>query len=140
MKNIIDKLTNWYLTKSSLPYWCILLMDSLALMVSGLFTYWLFHRTLVMFDLRFAVFYTLLIYWVFALVGFRTFRTYAGVVRYSSFVDLMRVAMGGVVSLALSLIYAFVMHKMNITDGNGGHLRFGDADDVGTARAGEDGL
>ena len=115
MKNIIDKLTNWYLTKSSLPYWCILLMDSLALMVSGLFTYWLFHRTLVMFDLRFSVVYTLLIYWVFALVGFRMFRTYAGVVRYSSFVDLMRVAMGGVVSLALSLIYAFVMHKMNIT-------------------------
>ena len=115
MKNIIDKLTNWYLTKSSLPYWCILLMDSLALMVSGLFTYWLFHRTLVMFDLRFEVVYTLLIYWVFALVGFRTFRTYAGVVRYSSFVDLMRVAMGGVVSLALSLIYAVVMHKMNIT-------------------------
>ena len=115
MKNIIDKLTNWYLTKSSLPYWCILLMDSLALMVSGLFTYWLFHRTLVMFDLRFEVVYTLLIYWVFALVGFRMFRTYAGVVRYSSFVDLMRVAMGGVVSLALALIYAFVMHKMNIT-------------------------
>ena len=115
MKNIIDKLTNWYLTKSSLPYWCILLMDSMALMVSGLFTYWLFHRTLVMFDLRFEVVYTLLIYWVFALVGFRMFRTYAGVVRYSSFVDLMRVAMGGVVSLALSLIYAVVMHKMNIT-------------------------
>ncbi len=115
MKNIIDRLTNWYLTKSSLPYWCILLMDSLALMVSGLFTYWLFHRTLVMFDLRFEVVYTLLIYWVFALVGFRMFRTYAGVVRYSSFVDLMRVAMGGVVSLALSLIYAFVMHEMNIT-------------------------
>ena len=115
MKNIIDKLTNWYLTKSSLPYWCILLMDSLALMVSGLFTYWLFHRTLVMFDLRFEVIYTLLIYWAFALVGFRMFRTYAGVVRYSSFVDLMRVAMGGVVSLALSLIYAVVMHKLNIT-------------------------
>ena len=115
MKNIIDKLTNWYLTKSSLPYWCILLMDSLALMASGLFTYWLFHRTLVMFDLRYKVIYTLLIYWVFALVGFRMFRTYAGVVRYSSFVDLMRVAMGGVVSLALSLIYAFVMHKMNVT-------------------------
>ena len=115
MKNLIDKLKNWYLTKSSLPYWCILLMDSLALLLSGLFTYWVFHRTLVMFDLRFAVVYTLLIYWVFALVGFRTFRTYAGVVRYSSFVDLMRVAMGGVVSLALSLIYAFVMHMMNIT-------------------------
>lgn len=115
MKNIIDRLTNWYLTKSSLPYWCILLMDSLALMVSGLFTYWVFHRTLVMFDLRFAVIYTLLIYWVFALVGFRMFRTYAGVVRYSSFVDLMRVAMGGVVSLALALVYAYVMHKMNIT-------------------------
>ena len=115
MKNIIDKLTNWYLTKSSLPYWCILLMDSLALMVSGLFTYWLFHRTLVMFDLRFEVVYTLLIYWVFALVGFRMFRTYAGVVRYSSFVDLMRVAMGGVVSLALALFYAYVMHKLNIT-------------------------
>ena len=115
MVKLLDKLGNWYLTKSALPYWCILLSDSLALLLSGLFTYWVFHRTLVMFDLRFAVVYTLLVYIAFGWVGFRLFRTYAGVMRYSSFVDLMRVAMGSVVSLVLALVYAVVMHKLNIT-------------------------
>ena len=43
---------------------------------------------------------------VFNLIGFRIFHTYAGVVRYSSFVDLRRIAY----AMAVSCVIAEVMH------------------------------
>ena len=43
---------------------------------------------------------------VFNLIGFRIFHTYAGVVRYSSFVDLRRIAY----AMAVSCVIAVVMH------------------------------
>jgi FlaA1/EpsC-like NDP-sugar epimerase len=51
----------------------------------------------------------MLIYTVFAVVGFRAFRTYSGIVRYSSFVDLLRVAYGSSLSLGLALIYSLIL-------------------------------
>ena len=41
MKNPFKKLI-WYFTKNALPYWCVLLLDFLLLMVGGVFTYWIF--------------------------------------------------------------------------------------------------
>ena len=105
----LDKLVNWYFTKNSLPYWCVLILDSVILFLSGLFVFWLFNRTLEMVEFRFEVIYTMLIYVLFGWIGFRMFRTYAGVVRYSSFVDLMHVAMGCTVSLVPAVAYSYLM-------------------------------
>ena len=105
----LDKLVNWYFTKNSLPYWCVLILDSMILFLSGLFVFWLFNRTLEMVAFRFEVIYTMLIYVLFGWIGFRMFRTYAGVVRYSSFVDLMHVAMGCTVSMVPAVAYSYLM-------------------------------
>ena len=105
----LDKLVNWYFTKNSLPYWCVLILDSVILFLSGLFVFWLFNRTLEMVEFRFEVIYTMLIYVLFGWIGFRMFRTYAGVVRYSSFVDLMHVAMGCTVSMVPAVAYSYLM-------------------------------
>ena len=105
----LDKLVNWYFTKNSLPYWCVLILDSVILFLSGLFVFWLFNRTLEMVAFRFEVIYTMLIYVLFGWIGFRMFRTYAGVVRYSSFVDLMHVAMGCTVSMVPAVAYSYLM-------------------------------
>ena len=110
----LDKLFNWYFTKNSLPYWCVLLLDCVVLFLSGLFVYWLFNRTLGLFELRFQVIYTMLVYVMFGVVGFRLFRTYSGVVRYSSFVDLMRVAFGSGVSMVIALVYTWVMEALSL--------------------------
>ena len=110
----LDKLFNWYFTKNSLPYWCVLLLDCVVLFLSGLFVYWLFNRTLGLFELRFQVIYTMLVYVMFGVVGFRMFRTYSGVVRYSSFVDLMRVAFGSGVSMVIALVYTWVMEALSL--------------------------
>ena len=111
MKNPLDKIISWYFTKNTLPYWCVLIADSLFVFLSGIFTFWTFRKTAVLFDLRFAVLYTMLIYTAFAIIGFRVFRTYSGIVRYSSFVDLMRVGYGSLLSMVLALIYSVIAEK-----------------------------
>ena len=107
--NPFSKLLNWYFSKKSLPYWCLFLADSIIVLLSGLFTYWAENRTLVMFNHRFAVIYTLLLYVAISWIGSRLFKTYLGVVRYSSFVDLMKVAYANLVSAAIGLIVSFVV-------------------------------
>ena len=99
-----QKLLNWYFNKKSLPYWCLFLIDSIIVLFSGLFTYWIFNRTMEMFTHRFDVLYTSLFYVVVSWIGARVFRTYSGVVRYSSFVDLQRVAYSNLLSAIIAII------------------------------------
>ena len=32
----VNRLTNWYFSKNALPYWCILALDSLAILFAGI--------------------------------------------------------------------------------------------------------
>ena len=115
MMNPLGKVLSWYFNKNSLPYWCVFLTDSVVVFLSGVFAYWMFNKTVVLVENRFDVLYTLLIYTFFAMLGFRLFRTYSGVVRFSSFIDLMRVAYGSLVSMMIALCYSFVMEVQDIT-------------------------
>ena len=112
--NPLGKVLSWYFNKNSLPYWCVFLTDSVVVLLSGGFAYWLFNKTAVLVDNRFEVLNTLIIYTFFAMLGFRLFRTYSGVVRFSSFVDLMRVAYGSLVSMIIALCYSFVMEAQDV--------------------------
>ena len=112
--NPFYKLLSWYFSKQSLPYWCLFLADSFIVLFSGLFTFWAENRTLVMFNHRFAVLYTVLLYVAISWIGARLFKTYLGVVRYSSFVDLMKVAYANLVSAAIVLIVSFILEYYDI--------------------------
>ena len=108
--NPFKKLANWYFTKKALPYWCILILDLLVLLMAGLFTYFIFiYRRQVEVDIWLLV-RTLCMYVVPSLVGARMFHTYAGIVRYSSFVDLMHVAYANGVSLAVAYAWHYFIH------------------------------
>ena len=112
--NPINKLINWYFRKNALPYWCIFLFDCATVIFSGILTYWLFNKTDALIENRFNVLCTLLIYTALTWVGFRLFHTYSGIVRYSSFVDLTRVAWGNIVGLVLSLIVMYILDVMKV--------------------------
>ena len=114
--NALSKLVSWYFSKRALPYWCLFLFDMLIVMLSALGTYWVFYRTGVMFAERFAVLYTALAYSVLSGIGAHLFKTYSGVVRYSSFVDLMRVACANGLSLVLALIVSWVAEKWSVRE------------------------
>lgn len=108
------KILNWYFNKKSLPYWCLFLIDSIIVLFSGLLTYWIFNRTMEMFTHRIDVLYTSLFYVVISWIGARVFRTYSGVVRYSSFVDLLRVAYANVLSAILAFILSLVFEHWDV--------------------------
>ena len=104
MRHPFDKILNWYFTKNSLPYWCILLIDCLTVGASGLLSYWIFNHLSVVVEKAFPLLNTLVCFVILSVPGFRLFHTYSGFMRYSSFVDLMRVVYGNTVSLVLVLL------------------------------------
>lgn len=101
-----QKITDWYLTRNALPYWYVLLTDLAVCYLAGLFTFWIYFREALTPMHMGMVTRTVLFYMIFSLVGFRVFHTYAGVMRYSSFVDLRRVAM----AMGLSFFIAIAAH------------------------------
>jgi FlaA1/EpsC-like NDP-sugar epimerase len=80
----------------------------MLMVLATIISYWAFNRTLLLFDNRFAVFYTALMYGLLSCVGAKVFRTYSGVLRYSSFVDLVHVAYAN----GLNLVIAAVLSKV----------------------------
>ena len=111
---MLKKLVDWYFTKYALPYWCLFILDMLIVLLSTLGIYWVFYRTGVMFAERFAVLYTALAFSLLSGIGAHLFKTYTGVVRYSSFVDLIRVAYANGTSMVLALIVSWVAEKEGI--------------------------
>ena len=112
--NPAKKILSWYFNKNSLPYWCLFVVDSIIVLLSGLFTYWVFNRTLETFTHRYSVLYSVLFLVAVSWIGARSFRTYLGVVRYSSFVDLMRVAYANLVSVILALVASLAFENFDV--------------------------
>ena len=112
MSNPFDKVLNWYFTKNSLPYWCIFLIDCLIVMCSGVLTYWIFNNMEILYEHTLQVLNTVLIFALLSIPGFRLFHTYSGFMRFSSFIDLMRVVYGNLVSLGLALFADYGMEYL----------------------------
>jgi len=93
--------TNYYLSKSTLPYWTILLLDCFIVTLSGLFTFSLHQGLPRMLDNFGPYVLTIAIFIVCFIIAFRIFHTYNCIIRYSSFTDLLRIA--GAVLLASGL-------------------------------------
>ena len=109
--NLLDKILNWYFKRAALPYWCMLLLDLLIVFISGMFVYYVSHRTSVMIARLIPLTCTLLVYLVLTVLCFRIFRTYSGIVRYSSFVDLQRVGFANISALLLCIGAYYVMRE-----------------------------
>ena len=109
MRNPLDKILNWYFTKNSLPYWCIFLIDCGIVTFSGFMVYWIFNKTDTLYENTLQVLATMVCFSLLSIPGFRLFHTYSGFMRYSSFVDLMRVVYGNLVNLGIVLLAQYGM-------------------------------
>ena len=111
--NTLRKLCNWYFSRKALPYWGILAMDCTIVFLSGLFVYYLQHGGLS-FALHFwQVTFGLCVCLVLYVFAFFIFHTYHGVMRYSGFVDLHRVAY----STATASIGVCILHQIQVHGG-----------------------
>ena len=111
--NTLRKLCNWYFSRKALPYWGILAMDCTIVFLSGLFVYYLQYGGLS-FALHFwQVTFGLCVCLVLYVFAFFIFHTYHGVMRYSGFVDLHRVAY----STATASIGVCILHQIQVHGG-----------------------
>ena len=107
---MMRRIINWYFSRKALPYWCILVMDCVIVFISGLFVFYLQHGWADLVS-RFAqVSVGLLVSLILYIVSFFVFHTYNGVMRYSSFVDLHRVAY----STAAAGVGVCLLHQVQV--------------------------
>lgn len=82
--------------------------------LSGILVFWFYYHGAVDLSNLSILTRTIFVYMVFALVGFRVFKTYSGIIRYSSFVDLQRVGLAMLLSLVIAEVMHYVMYSWDI--------------------------
>ena len=105
------KFSNWYFSKNTLPYWCVLIADLMIVFLSWIVVYFISHGAGTLIRNFWPLVINSLICDIFMLVGMRTFHTYSGILRYSSFSDLFRVMSALAVGFVLSAIYYFIVEQ-----------------------------
>ena len=105
------KFSNWYFSKNTLPYWCVLIADLMIVFLSWIVVYFISHGAGTLISNFWPLVINSLICDIFMLVGMRTFHTYSGILRYSSFSDLFRVMSALAVGFVLSAIYYFIVEQ-----------------------------
>ena len=101
--NWIERLFRYYFSRNVFPYWCVVLADTVIVFLCSAFAYWAFHRTGVTYEHRFELLQTATLFSVLSLISARVFKTYSGVVRYSGFVDLLKVCYANALTFALAV-------------------------------------
>ena len=107
--NIFKKISHWYLSRSALPYWCVLFVDLVICYLSGILVFWFYYRGAVTLGNIIPLSRTIGIYLLFNLLGYRLFHTYSGIVRYSSIEDLRHIVCAQAVSLFFALCFHYLV-------------------------------
>ena len=105
---ILRKLFNWYFGRNALPYWCIVIVDLMVCFASGFLVMLMRHPISDVLANGVGLVKDFLVFGAFNLLGFRLFHTYSGILRYSQFIDLMRVLYANAVAFVLALAFMFV--------------------------------
>ena len=92
MIELFRRLGNWAFSRGALPYWCILAYDSCAVALSWFFVYYLQRGWASLCSDFWRVALGMCVGLCVYVCAFIAFHTFKGVLRYSSFIDLHRVA------------------------------------------------
>ena len=99
--------SDWYFSKKALPHWAILILDCFIVLFAALLGKYFELDTMdfgeSFLSIVIGAFVTVLLY----ALSFVVFRTYKGILRYSSFVDLQRMALSTFTGAILTLIAWF---------------------------------
>lgn len=101
---MITKFSNWYFTKKTLPHWGILVLDSLIVAFTVLVSAYMELGSETFAHHLLSVLLSIPIIVLLFVISFRVFHTYTGIMRYSTFVDLQRVALATLGGSSLTLL------------------------------------
>ena len=109
--NVFRKIVNWYFTKRAVPYWCVLLLDCVIVLFSGLMGSYIefggAHLTSVWWETVLGIVCCLPVY----VVCFHAFHTYQGIIRYSSYMDLFRLSKATAIASATVGTLGYFVHS-----------------------------
>ena len=117
--NILQQITDWYFSKKAIPYWCILFIDCAVVLFSGFLGYYIKIGGGMEFAVNFwDIVLSLMIGLIPFIIAFHILHTYSGIIRYSSFVDLQRVATaslaGSVAFYLIGLVIRLIWPEQDI--------------------------
>ena len=114
MSRLLSKLTNWYFSKRTLPYWGVLILDCIIVLFTFFFGTFLEIGAVGLYHSFSSVFVGALLCVGLFVISFRIFRTYAGIIRYSSFVDLKHVVFSTLVGSTLISIASLLIPSSGV--------------------------
>lgn len=111
--NLLQTVSKWWFSHRVLPYWCILAYDSASVIISGILVFYLQHGWGSLMENAGRVAMGMCVCLVVYMMAFIAFHTFNGVLRYSSFIDLHRVAY----STFVASFGVCVLHQMQVNLG-----------------------
>lgn len=106
MMNTLYRTTNWYFSKGALPYWCILAFDCCIIVISILLSLYVLRGGEYLLNHFWLHVLNCVIAAVCAIPGMKVMHTYSGIIRFSSFSDLLRIS-GAIVIAAIVSVVVF---------------------------------
>ena len=105
---LISILSDWYFSRKTLPHWGVLMLDCfIVLFASFVGKYYELDDIGFTHSFRSIVIGALITTLLYA-ISFISFRTYRGIIRYSSFIDLQRIVFATLVGAVLTGLLSFV--------------------------------
>ena len=111
LNRIINKINYWYISRSALPYWSIICVDFLIIIIAALVSTYLCEGPRELINHFWDRVFTWCCLLVFFFIGMRIFHTYSGIVRYMRTTDMLRVFNAQVVAFALILTVRLFFSK-----------------------------
>ena len=111
LNKIINKINYWYISRSALPYWSIICVDFLIIIIAALVSTYLCEGPRELINHFWDRVFTWCCLLVFFFIGMRIFHTYSGIVRYMRTTDMLRVFNAQVVAFALILTVRLFFSK-----------------------------
>ena len=106
---MLGKIYNWYFRKSALSRWAVVIFDVVLCFFSALFVIWLRHSAQDILNEWSLLFPSLLAICAAHVVGFRVFCTYSGILRFSQFVDLLRIVYSTLLAFFVYLAFNYAV-------------------------------
>ena len=102
--NFFTGISDWYFSQKTLPHWGVLVLDCFIVFFACIVGRYFELEGDVLVDSFASIALGALICVVVYAISFRVFRTYKGIIRYSSFVDLQRIAVSTLLGAIFSLL------------------------------------
>ena len=111
LNKILNKIRYWYISRSALPYWSIICVDFLIIIIAAMVSTYICEGPRELINHFWDRVFTWCCLLVFFFIGMRIFHTYSGIVRYMRTTDMLRVFNAQVVAFALIFIVRLFFSK-----------------------------